>query len=230
MVGPAPEDPECGEPVQGRRRAVEARTDPARWRAHNAQPRSVELRRLREVAQRAGWDIVATYDETASGAVGPERRTEYAAMLKDAARRKFDVLMAWDVSRLGRSLAGLVALMEQLRALKVDLFIDQQGLDTTTPAGRAMFQMAGVFAEFERGMLIERTRAGMNRARARGIHVVRPSVGADVKRRIAEMRGLGISINRIAASLSVGKSVVCRVCRELPMAASGKSVSPAAHA
>ncbi|WP_238278140.1 recombinase family protein, partial [Methylobacterium jeotgali] len=92
-----------------------------------------QLRRLREVAQRAGWDIVATYDETASGAVGPERRTEYAAMLKDAARRKFDVLMAWDVSRLGRSLAGLVALMEQLRALKVDLFIDQQGLDTTTP-------------------------------------------------------------------------------------------------
>ena len=80
-------------------------------------------------------------------------------MLKDAGRRTFDILLVWDVSRLGRSLAGLVALMEQLRTLKVDLYIDQQGLDTTTPAGRAMFPMAGVFAEFERGMLIElRTR------------------------------------------------------------------------
>ena len=109
---------------------------------------------------------------------------------------------------------GLVVLMEQLRTLKVDLYIDQQGLDTTTPAGRAMFQMAGVFAEFERGMLIERTRAGMARARARGTRIGRPPVGRDTEVRIRELRREGLGINRIAATLKVGKSVVCRLCSE----------------
>ena len=167
--------------------------------------------RLQEVATRAGWSVVTIYDETISGAASVDQRTEYAAMLKDAARRRFDVLLAWDVSRLGRSLSNLVSLMEQLRTLKIDLYIDQQGLDTTTPAGRAMFQMAGVFAEFERGMLIERTRAGMARARARGKKIGRPRVSREVEQRISEMRQQGLSINRIAGELGIGKSVVCRV-------------------
>ena len=167
--------------------------------------------RLREVAARAGWHVVATYDETASGAASPDRRTQYAFMLKDAGRRRFDILLVWDVSRLGRSLSGLVALMEELRTLKVDLYIDQQGLDTTTPSGRAMFQMAGVFAEFERGMLIERTRAGMARARACGTHIGRPRVSDEMEQRVKAMRQEGVGINRIAASLKVGKSVVARI-------------------
>ena len=85
-----------------------------------------------------------------------------------AARREFDVVMAWSVDRLGRSLQDLVALLGELHALGVDLFLHQQGLDTTTPGGKAMFQMMGVFAEFERAMIQERVRAGLRRAKDEG--------------------------------------------------------------
>src|SRR5262249_51960716 len=84
-------------------------------------------------------------------------------LCRDAARREFDMVMAWSVDRLGRSLQDLVAFLSELHALKIDLFLRQQGLDTTTPAGKAMFQMLGVFAEFERAMISERVRAGLAR-------------------------------------------------------------------
>jgi hypothetical protein len=87
-------------------------------------------------------------------------------MCRDAARREFDLVMAWSVDRLGRSLQDLVGFLSELHALKIDLFLRQQGLDTTTPAGKAMFQMMGVFAEFERAMIAERVRAGLARARS----------------------------------------------------------------
>jgi len=82
-------------------------------------------------------------------------------MHKDAARRRFDVVMAWSVDRLGRSLQDLCGFLSELHSLGIDLFLHQQGIDTTTPAGKAMFQMMGVFAEFERSMIVERVRAGV---------------------------------------------------------------------
>ena len=136
-----------------------------------------QLRALKAVAERAGWDVVGIYDETVSGVAGRAKRTALEALMTDAARRKFDVLMAWDVSRLGRSLAQLVGLFEELRSLNVDLYLDQQGVDTTTPSGRALLGMAAVFAEFERAMIVERTKAGMERARARGAQIGRPTGG-----------------------------------------------------
>ena len=86
-------------------------------------------------------------------------------MCRDASRRQFDVVMDWSVDRLGRSLQDLVGFLSELHALGVDLFLHQQGLDTTTPAGKATFQMMGVFAEYERAMIRERARAGLARAR-----------------------------------------------------------------
>jgi DNA invertase Pin-like site-specific DNA recombinase len=80
---------------------------------------------------------------------------------RDAARRKFDVVMAWSVDRLGRSLQDLVGFLSELHALKIELYLHQQGLDTTTPAGKAMFQMMGVFAEFERAMIVDRVKSGL---------------------------------------------------------------------
>ena len=80
-------------------------------------------------------------------------------MCRDASCRQFDVVMAWSVDRLGRSLQDLVGFLSELHALGIDLFLHQQGLDTTTPAGKAMFQMMGVFAEFERAIIQERVRA-----------------------------------------------------------------------
>jgi DNA invertase Pin-like site-specific DNA recombinase len=174
-----------------------------------------QLQRLREVAERSGWQVVEIYEETVSGAAARGKRPAYDRMLKDATRRKFDVMLAWDVSRLGRSLRELLDCFETLRTIGVDLYLDQQGVDTTTPAGRALFGMAGVFAEFERAMLIERTRAGLDRARAAGTRLGRPSKDSEVSARVGELRRAGMGMDRIARELGIGKSVAQRICQSL---------------
>ena len=111
-------------------------------------------RELREIASRMSCEIVKVYrDHGISGAKGRDRRPAFDKLCRDAALREFDMVMAWSVDRLGRSLRDLVGFLSELHALKIDLFLRQQGLDTTTPAGKAMFQMMGVFAEFERAMI-----------------------------------------------------------------------------
>src|SRR5262249_16501122 len=105
---------------------------------------------------------------------------------RDAARREFDMVMAWSVDRLGRSLQDLVAFLSELHALKIDLFLRQQGLDTTTPPGKAMFQMLGVVAEFERTVIAERVRARVARARSEGKRLGRPPIAPALEKRIRE--------------------------------------------
>jgi DNA invertase Pin-like site-specific DNA recombinase len=122
-----------------------------------------QKRELRTIAARAGWTVVKVYqDEGISGAKGRDERPAFDALCKDAARRQFDMVMAWSVDRLGRSLQDLISFLSELHALGIDLMMHQQGLDTTTPAGKAMFQMMGVFAEFERAMIRERVKAGLS--------------------------------------------------------------------
>jgi DNA invertase Pin-like site-specific DNA recombinase len=126
-------------------------------------------RELRQAAERAGWEVTKIYkDHGISGAKGRDKRPAFNALCRDATKRQFDVVMAWSVDRLGRSLQDLIGFLSELHALKVDLFLHQQGLDTTTPAGKALFQMLGVFAEFERSIIQERVRAGLARARSEG--------------------------------------------------------------
>ena len=166
-----------------------------------------QRRELEAVAKRSGWKIVDIYEDNGiSGANGREKRPALDKLLKDAARREFDMIAAWSVDRLGRSLQHLVGLLEELQAFGVDLYLHQQGLDTSTPSGRAMFQMCGVFAEFERAMLVERTKAGLARARAKGMRLGRPPVPPVTKRRIAKLRQQGKSVRVIAKAtgLSVG--------------------------
>ena len=98
-------------------------------------------------------------DHGISGAKGREKRPAFDALCRDAGTRQFDVVMAWSVDRLGHSLQDLIAFLSELHALKVDLFLKSQGIDTTTPGGKAMFQMMGVFTEFERSIIQERVRA-----------------------------------------------------------------------
>lgn len=188
-----------------RRAAIYARVSTGEQTPEN------QLRVLREVADRAGWTIAAEYVETASGATA--KRAGLEQMLADAARRKFDTLLCWDVSRLGRSLRDLVDIFETLRALKIDLVIHQQGIDTQTPAGIAMMQMSGVFAQFERAMIVERTKAGMERARARGAQIGRAPVGDGTVAAIRSLRAQGVSMDRIARDLKIGKGVSQRVCQ-----------------
>ena len=162
---------------------------------------------LERVAAAKGWKVIATFkDEGMSGAFGREVRAQYDSMLKQGVQAKFDVVLAWDVSRLSRSLVDLVTTLDELHACGIDLYLHQQAIDTTTPAGKAMFQMCGVFAEFERGILSERVKAGLNRARQEGKILGRPMKLANVKK-LLEARQRGSTIRQIAEenNLSVGK-------------------------
>ncbi len=116
--------------------------------------------------------------------------------------------------KLGRSLQDLVAFLSELQASNVDLYLDRQGIDTTTPGGKALYQMMGVFAEFERAMIRERVHAGLARARKEGKRLGRPKVSRKIEQRIRAARAEGKGINRIATDLSVGSSTVRRVIRQ----------------
>src|ERR1700720_1895902 len=175
-------------------------------------------RELREVANRMGCEIVKVYkDHGISGAKGRDKRPAFDALCRDAAQRKFDIVMAWSVDRLGRSLQDLVGFLSELHSLGIDLFLHQQGLDTTTPSGKAMFQMLGVFAEFERAMIQERVRAGLSRARAEGKQLGRPPVPekTECAIRAALKKKNRPGLRKIAAALGVGVGTVQRVSREL---------------
>ena len=123
-------------------------------------------RELREIARRSGLEIVKVYkDHGISGAKGRDKRPGFDALCRDATKRQFDVVMAWSVDRLGRSLQDLIGFLSELHALGIDLFLHQQGLDTRTPAGKGMFQMMGVFAEFERSMIRGTSPCGLGAGR-----------------------------------------------------------------
>jgi DNA invertase Pin-like site-specific DNA recombinase len=171
-----------------------------------------QLLALRQVAERAGWQVVEEYvDHGISGAKGRDQRPAFDRLLKDATRRKFDIIMAWSVDRLGRSLQDLVAFLGEVHAQGVDLYLDRQGVDTTTPGGKALFQMMGVFAEFERAMIRERVCAGLDKARAKGKRLGRPKVNSSIEDAIRERRATGKGQLAIARDLGVGVSTVRRV-------------------
>jgi DNA invertase Pin-like site-specific DNA recombinase len=171
-------------------------------------------RELREIAGRMGCEIVRVYkDHGISGAKGRDGRPAFDAMCKAAARREFDMVMAWSVDRLGRSLQDLVGFLSELHALRIDLFLHQQGLDTRTPAGKAMFQMMGVFAEFERAMIQERVRAGLARAKDEGKRLGRPPIDLKLEERIREALKGGMSIRGAAAKFDVAPNTVLKVKR-----------------
>jgi DNA invertase Pin-like site-specific DNA recombinase len=126
-------------------------------------------------------------------------------------RREVDVVMAWSVDRLSRSLHDWVAFLAELRAVGCNLYLHQQGIDTTTPAGRALFQMLGVFSELERALIQERVKAGIARARAEGKHLGRPRINGEVEKAIRASLNHGKGIRRVAREYGVGTSVVQRI-------------------
>jgi DNA invertase Pin-like site-specific DNA recombinase len=167
---------------------------------------------LERVAKSAGWEIVEVYqDEGISGSKGRDQRPAFDRLLKDANRRRFDLIAAWSVDRLGRSLQHLVSFLEDVHHLGIDLYLHQQGLDTTTPAGKAMFQMMGVFSEFERAMIRERVNAGLARAKANGKTLGRPKTEANQEAAILATLKEGAGILKTAKKHGVGTSVVQRL-------------------
>jgi DNA invertase Pin-like site-specific DNA recombinase len=174
-------------------------------------------RELQAIAERMGWEVVKVYkDHGISGAKGRDKRPQFDALCRDAAKRQFDIVMAWSVDRLGRSLQDLVGFLSELHALRVDLLLHQQGLDTTTPTGKALFQMMGVFAEFERAMIQERVRAGLKRARSEGKRLGRPPLSPQLEERVRKalnQPGRTEGVRKIAKRFGLSPATVQKISR-----------------
>jgi DNA invertase Pin-like site-specific DNA recombinase len=176
-----------------------------------------QRRELEAVAERSGWEVVKVYQDAGiSGAKGRDKRPGLDAMMKAVNAKEFDMVASWSVHRLGRSLTDLLSILQGLHDKGVGLFLHQQGLDTTTSAGKAMFQMLAVFAEFERGIIRERVNAGLARARANGVKLGRRRVKPSVEAQIVALRDKGYGILKIRKKLGIGTSVVQRVFKEVP--------------
>jgi DNA invertase Pin-like site-specific DNA recombinase len=167
---------------------------------------------LQRVAAQRGWTIVETYrDHGISGSKGRDRRPGFDQLCKDATQGKLDIVAAWSIDRLGRSLQHVVAFLNELTAVNVDLYLHQQSVDSSTPGGKAMLSMCAVFAEFERNMIIERVTAGIARAKAQGKVFGRPKVSSMIELEIHRLRKLGHGIVKTAELAGVGVSTVQRV-------------------
>jgi DNA invertase Pin-like site-specific DNA recombinase len=194
-----------------------------------------QRRELEGVAARSGWEVVGFYEDAGvSGAKGRDGRPGFDRLLKDATSRKIDMVAAWSVDRLGRSLQHLVGFLTDLQALGCDLYLHQQALDTSTPSGRAMFQMCGVFAEFERAMIVERVNAGLKRAKAQGVKLGRGNrkdgewsadeerwgmPRAELEKRILRLHKDGMGLLKIGKTLGVGTALVQGVVHPFGQAA-----------
>jgi DNA invertase Pin-like site-specific DNA recombinase len=171
-----------------------------------------QVRELRQIAERRGWEVVEQYSDAGiSGSKGRDGRPGLDLMLNDAKRRKFDVVMAWAIDRLGRSLVDLLHTIQELEAAGVDLYLEAQSLDTTTPMGKLMFQVTGVFAEFERSMIRQRVHAGLKRAVEAGKVLGRPRISAAVEKRIRDHLRAGKGILKVAHEVGVGHGTVQRI-------------------
>jgi DNA invertase Pin-like site-specific DNA recombinase len=182
----------------------------------DAQTVENQIRELRQVAKRRGWDVGEVYSDAGiSGAKGRNGRPGLDAMLKDASRRKFDIVMAWAIDRLGRSLSDLLDTIQHLEACGVDLYLDQQAIDTTTPMGKLVFQIAGAFAEFERTMIRQRIKAGLKRAVAQGVKLGRPKIDSATEQKVRRQLARGVGILKLAKSLGIGTGTVQRIANGL---------------
>lgn len=183
-----------------------------------------QRRELLETAAHRGWQIIGEFsDDGISGAKERDKRPAFDRLLKLVTRRKIDMVAAWSVDRLGRSLQDLVGFLGELHAAGVDLYLERQGVDTSTPAGRALFQMLGVFAEFERALIQERIKAGIAKAKASGTKsgrpFGRPTIDDARRLQIEVLLRDGIGIRRVARMTGSGNGVVARIKREIGTAA-----------
>ena len=171
---------------------------------------------LLEEASRRGWQIASEYrDHGVSGAKSRDKRPQLDAMLRDAAKGRFDVVMVWALDRLGRSLADLLTISRELEQAGVDVFFLRETIDTTTPAGRLYFHIMGAIAQFERERIQERIKAGVARARKAGKRIGRPKLAYERAQAVRTRLGRGEGVQKIARELGVGAATVQNIKREL---------------
>lgn len=170
---------------------------------------------LQRVASLRGWTVVEVFnDDGISGSKGRSDRPALDALLKAAVRRRFDLVAVWSIDRLGRSLQHLVETVNELHAVGVDLYVQQQAIDTSSPAGKLAFSVFGALAEYERELIRERVKAGLERAKRNGTRLGRPTnLNDSVRASIVTLRAENVSIRRIASQLRVGTGTVYEVLR-----------------
>jgi len=168
----------------------------------------MQLDELRAYCQRRAWTVVEEFtDEGVSGS--KESRPALDRMMKAAKHRMFDAVLCWKLDRIGRSLKHLLNLLAELQAVNCAFVSYSDNLDLSTPQGRLMFQIIGAMSEFERQLVIERTKAGMQAARRRGAHIGRPRVAVD-RERIRSLRGQGLSWEAVSAQTGIPRATCQR--------------------
>ena len=179
----------------------------------NEQTVENQLRVLREVAEKRGLEVVREIsDEGISGAKGRDERQGFDELIKGSVKNEWDIILVWDVSRLGRSLKHLVSFLEDIQSAHCDMFIHQSGIDTSTASGKMMFGMLSVFSEFERSMIRERVIAGQQRAVANGVKLGRKTnVNDGIITAVYHMRQNNVPIKRIAKDLQIGVGTVYKI-------------------
>jgi len=199
---------------------TEARKRVAIYTRVSTKGQSVENQRvdLLDVAKHRGWIVQGEYSDAGiSGTKGRDQRPALDTMLKALTRGEVDMVAAWSVDRIGRSLTHLVAFLGDLKAARCDLYLHKQGLDTSTSGGRALFQMLGVFAEFEREIIVERVNAGLKRSRLHGTRSGkphgRPKLDAKIEAKVRALLETGKGMGKIARELGIGGGTVQRIAK-----------------
>ena len=180
----------------------------ARVSTNDQQTLPMQNRALREYAARRGWTIVVQVREVGSGAAHREARQQ---LIEAARRREIDVVLVWRLDRWGRSVTDLLATLQELEHLGVSFVSLTEALDLTTPAGRAMAGLLAIFAEFEREILRERTRAGLAQARQNGKRLGRPMTAGLQAAEIRKLHSAGVAKAEIARRLRIGRTSVRRI-------------------
>jgi DNA invertase Pin-like site-specific DNA recombinase len=178
---------------------------------------------LVEVASRHGWEIVRVFEDAGiSGAKSRDQRPAFSGLHEAITRREVDIVLAWSVDRLGRSLSDLVGFLNDVQSKGCDLYLHQQAIDTSTPSGKMLFQMLGVFAEFERSIIRSRVMAGLDRAKAQGKRLGRPSLAPIIIKQIKQSLDKGLSIRAVAKRHNTSSATVMRVKQEVHATEKGK--------
>ena len=174
-----------------------------------------QLLELRDHCKKMDWEIVKEYaDEGLSGTLSREKRPQLNAMIKDAYRKRFDLVVCWDISRLGRSMKELVLLLADMKEKGIGICSVRQGFDTSTSMGEIMFQFVGILSSWERDMIAERTIAGLQRAKAQGKTLGRRKITNDsMTAKVVELRNAKKSIRAIAAEVGVSKGTVSNILK-----------------
>lgn len=180
--------------------------------ANNGQDPRVQTRELQEYCQRRGWTVAGEYvDVGISGT--KEKRPELDRLLADAYRRRFDAVVVWRFDRFARSVSHLLRAFGNFQALGIEFVSLSEQLDTSTPTGKMVFTVLGAVAELERSLIVERVKAGLRNARAKGKTLGRPKKVVDASQ-IARLRAQGLGWKKISREMGIGVSTVLRIVEE----------------